>query len=123
MYLGDGLLDVRLLGRGFAWLDNGKVEKPADVAYEYWEITESQKTVKTRVKNVHKGDQLKIKIGKKTYTKKMTGDFRDKTFKIKVKKAKVGTKMSVWIVNKYGHHDSYLYFNTKGRVTGWQIFG
>ena len=32
MYLEDGLLDVRLLGRGFAWLDAGTVDSLADAA-------------------------------------------------------------------------------------------
>ena len=31
-YLRDGLLDVRLLGRGFAWLDAGTVESLMDAA-------------------------------------------------------------------------------------------
>ncbi len=30
MYLGDGLLDVRLLGRGFAWLDTGTMDSLAE---------------------------------------------------------------------------------------------
>ena len=32
MYLSDGLLDVRLLSRGFAWLDSGTVDSLADAA-------------------------------------------------------------------------------------------
>lgn len=32
MYLKDGLLDVQLLGRGFAWLDTGTMESLADAA-------------------------------------------------------------------------------------------
>ena len=32
MYLKDGLLDVQLLGRGFAWLDTGTVDSLADAA-------------------------------------------------------------------------------------------
>lgn len=32
MYLNDGLLDVRLLGRGFAWLDTGTMKSLLQVA-------------------------------------------------------------------------------------------
>ena len=32
MYLGDGLLDVQLLGRGFAWLDTGTMQSLLDAA-------------------------------------------------------------------------------------------
>ena len=32
MYLHDGLLDVQLLGRGFAWLDTGTVDSLLDAA-------------------------------------------------------------------------------------------
>ena len=32
MYLNDGLLDVQLLSRGFAWLDTGTVDSLADAA-------------------------------------------------------------------------------------------
>ena len=32
MYMGDGLLDVQLLSRGFAWLDTGTVDSLSDAA-------------------------------------------------------------------------------------------
>lgn len=32
MYLNDGLLDVQLLGRGFAWLDTGTVDSLVEAA-------------------------------------------------------------------------------------------
>ena len=32
MYLNDGLLDVQLLGRGFAWLDTGTMDSPVEAA-------------------------------------------------------------------------------------------
>ena len=32
MYLSDGLLDVQLLGRGFAWLDTGPMESPIEAS-------------------------------------------------------------------------------------------
>lgn len=63
MYLNDGLLDVQLLGRGFAWLDTGtmdslidaaefvqtiekrqgiKISAPEEIAYSYGWITKEQ---------------------------------------------------------------------------------
>lgn len=79
----------------------GKVLRPYDVEYHYNYITSSSKNVKIKVWNVHKGDRIKIKIGKKTYTKKISKNYSKKTFKVKIKKAKAGSKMTVWIVNKY----------------------
>lgn len=45
MYLQDGLLDVRLLGRGFAWLDTGTVDSLADAA-EFVRMVEKRQGIK-----------------------------------------------------------------------------
>jgi len=44
MYLKDGLLDVQLLGRGFAWLDTGTMESLYDAA-EFVRVTENRQGV------------------------------------------------------------------------------
>ena len=45
MYLKDGLLDVKLLGRGFAWLDTGTMDSLLEAA-EFVQITEKRQGIK-----------------------------------------------------------------------------
>ncbi len=45
MYLKDGLLDVQLLGRGFAWLDTGTMESLLDAA-DFVRMIEARQGVK-----------------------------------------------------------------------------
>ena len=44
MYLGDGLLDVQLLGRGFAWLDTGTMQSLLQAA-EFVEMIQSRQGI------------------------------------------------------------------------------
>ncbi len=45
MYLGDGLLDVQLLGRGFAWLDTGTMDSLVEAA-DFVQMVEKRQGVK-----------------------------------------------------------------------------
>ena len=45
MYLNDGLLDVQLLGRGFAWLDTGTVDSLLEAA-EFVQVVEKRQGIK-----------------------------------------------------------------------------
>jgi len=45
MYLKDGLLDVKLLGRGFAWLDTGTMDSLLEAA-EFVQMTEKRQGIK-----------------------------------------------------------------------------
>lgn len=45
MYLKDGLLDVKLLGRGFAWLDTGTMDSLLDAA-EFVQMVEKRQGIK-----------------------------------------------------------------------------
>ena len=45
MYLNDGLLDVQLLGRGFAWLDTGTMDSLVEAAY-FVQMTEKRQGIK-----------------------------------------------------------------------------
>ena len=45
MYLKDGLLDVKLLGRGFAWLDTGTMDSLLDAA-EFVQMIEKRQGIK-----------------------------------------------------------------------------
>lgn len=44
MYLDDGLLDVQLLGRGFAWFDTGTMQSLLQAA-EFVEMIQSRKGI------------------------------------------------------------------------------
>lgn len=62
------------------------------------------KTVKVTVLDVHKGDKVKLTIGKKTYTKKVKKNYTNKmhTYKFTTrKKVKSNAKFKVVIKNKY----------------------
>jgi len=45
MYLNDGLLDVQLLGRGFAWLDTGTMDSLVDAA-DFVRMVEKRQGIK-----------------------------------------------------------------------------
>ena len=45
MYLKDGLLDVKLLGRGFAWLDTGTMDSLLEAA-EFVQMVEKRQGIK-----------------------------------------------------------------------------
>lgn len=45
MYLHDGLLDVKLLGRGFAWLDTGTMDSLLEAA-EFIQMVEKRQGIK-----------------------------------------------------------------------------
>jgi len=63
-------------------------------------LTNSTKT-KITARYVAKGDCFKVKIGKKTYTKKIKKTVKKCTFTVKHKKASVGTKIKVTHYNKF----------------------
>ena len=106
-------------------VEKAKVRKPEDLSYYYWYITENATKVKVRVENVHKGDRIKIKIGGKTYTKKIPKAARKKTYTVKIKKAPAGTKMTVWVANKYNQalveKDSTVIFKYKALQVGMSM--
>lgn len=64
-------------------------------------VKKGSKKVSVTVKKVHKGDYIKVKVGKKTYTKKVTKDYKEKTYQIKTKVQKKGQKVTVKVYNKY----------------------
>ena len=45
MYLQDGSLDVKLLGRGFAWLDTGTMDSLVDAA-DFVRMVEKRQSIK-----------------------------------------------------------------------------
>jgi glucose-1-phosphate thymidylyltransferase len=45
MYLQEGLLDVQLLGRGFAWLDTGTMDSLVDAA-DFVRMIEKRQSIK-----------------------------------------------------------------------------
>ena len=72
----------------FAQVDIAKVKKGA-------------KKITVTVKWPVKGDKIKIKVGKKTYTKKVSKTAKVLKFKKKVKKLKKGTKVRVLLYSKF----------------------
>lgn len=77
-----------------------KIAKPG-VSISTPTIYRTTKTIKVTAKNVHKGDKISIKVGKKTYTKKIKKDATKVTYKQKIKKTKEGSKITITVKNKF----------------------
>lgn len=80
-------------------------------------ITRKTKKVRVEAENVHKGDVIILKIGKKKYKKKIKKDASYYNCKFKIKKNKIGKKVTVSLVNKYNQtltsHKEIVYYSTK----------
>ena len=61
----------------------------------------NEKNIKVTIKNIHKGDYIKLKVGKKTYTKKIHKDKKKLKYTVKTKKLKKGTKVKITVYNKF----------------------
>ncbi len=64
-------------------------------------VRKSSKVVTLKLKDVHKGDYIKLTIGKKSYKKKVVKDLAKVTYKIKTKKQKKGQKVIATVYNKF----------------------
>ncbi len=96
-------------------------------------IYKNTKNVKIKAENVQKGDVLKLKIGKKTYTKKIKKDALETSIKFKIKKPGFYGKKYKITLNRKGKvvakESEYVYLSdtvyvgyTKKKVkwlTGW----
>ena len=85
--------------------------------YWHYYLYRNQTTLRGYVKNVHKGDVIIAKIGKKTYKKKVKKDKKKLKYSFKVKKAKYGTKIKFIIKNKYNQkltsYSDIVYYSKK----------
>ena len=104
---------------------NVKVLPYGSFSWSY--IYSSTKTVKVTAHNVHAGDKLVLKIGKKKYTKKIKKNASKKTIKFKIKKGSLGKTVSLTLYNKYGqlldYDDDVIYYakNIKMGMTKKQV--
>ena len=75
-----------------------------------------KKTVKVKFYNIHKGDVLKLKYGKKTYTKKVTKNYNNKykvvAFRLKTR-VKPKKTFTVKVSNKYKQPMYKVKFKTR----------
>lgn len=64
-------------------------------------VTTRSSKIKVIVKKAHKGDLVKIKIGKQSFKKKIKSNSRSIKITKKIKKQKHGAKITVRLLNKY----------------------
>lgn len=105
--------------RGLKVLPNGSFSWPY--------IYSSSTSVKVTAHNVHAGDKLVLKIGKKKYTKKIKSNASKKTIKFKIKKSSFGKYVTLKLYNKFGQllyeDDDVIYYakNIKMGMTKKQV--
>lgn len=65
-------------------------------------IYKSTKTVSCFVENAKKGDKVKVKIGNKSYTKKITKTKKYYTIKVKISPGTAGASVTVTLTDRFG---------------------
>ncbi len=76
-----------------------KVDGYAELSnYVFYTSTKAKLTVR----HGSKGDKLKVKIGGRTYTKKLKSNKKKQKITIKIKKAAAGSKIKITLFDKYG---------------------
>lgn len=76
--------------------------------------------------SVYKGDTLKVKIGKKTYKKKIKKSANCPMYKLKIKKPKKNSKIKVYMYHKgkrlsFGYEYVMTSYNPKKGMSKWQV--
>ena len=121
---------ITLKARGYTAKLTRKVVKDKRTKITNGDIAVGSRKIKGKVAYAHKGDVIKIKIGKKTYKKRITKNSKSYSYTIKLKKKKglkFGKKYTVAVYNKYGQlidkHKDYLYsgHNVKKKMTKKQV--
>ena len=88
-------------GKRFSFTRTGKVTRPI-IYYTWYGITSNSRKMEIDVENAHKGDIILVKIGDKGYWKTITTDHvKKKRYSVSINTSKAGTKVVVWMVNKY----------------------
>ena len=116
---------VTYTSKGISYSKSGKIKKPeTPYLWHYW-YYRNQKTFSGYVKNVHKGDVIKITIGNKTYKKKVTKNVSGSTkykYKFNVTpNGNYGSKIKLQVVNKFGQSLRYytdIIYYSKNLSTG-----
>ena len=104
--------------KGASLVLNERIEKPT-MSLSVQKITKKSRKIKVTARYVHKGDVIKVKIGKKTYKYKLKSNKKKVTHKFKIKRSKAGKKITVTVVNKYKQkltsRSSIVYYAMKVR--------
>ncbi len=118
---------VTYTSNGTSYTEKDSVEYN-DPYLKYYLYYRNQTKFRGYVTDVHKGDVLKVTIGKNTYTKTFTKYYSAYDYSFKVKKnGNYGSKIKVRIVNKFGqtlnNKSSVIYYskNVKNGMTKKQV--
>lgn len=87
-----------------------------DAQLDYTVAYKKKKYVKVYLSdNVYQGDLLTVKIGKKTYKKKITKSEKNPMYKLKIKKPKKNKKIHVYVT----HRGEKVYLGWEYVMTSW----
>lgn len=91
---------------GYYTSKNIRVSKVYGYAELSSEIYKSSTKAKLKIVGGRKGDKIKLKIGSKTYTKKVTSNKNYQKASLKIKKHAAGSKIKITLTDKFGKKKS-----------------
>ena len=65
-------------------------------------VKKGGKKLSVQIRNARKGDQIVLKVGKKTIRKKLNADCSKKKYTFRIKKQKAGTQIRAWVADRKG---------------------